>query len=307
MRPPGTGGVDHAPRVDVPARSNSISHVPGEKSSDPVAPAAGGAPGAFPALSLPGVAAADPAAALGLSPSRSIPDVTEAAQGVLGVHGLGAPLPEGPIVPGIGGLELAAPGELTPSLSGLTAPLPGEGVPGLPASDQLMGAGGLPNGPPDVTAATPAGSGFAPPPALPESVGTVPFTPAGGLSVPFAPGGELVPPLHGLSAPLPSAGLPGVPASDQAFTSAGVPGGPPEVTSVAPFGAAGAAGPPFPTPEGAAAPAGGSLGSGLAGMPSQSPAATGRRTSCRSRRTPISRPITGPRSPSAATSTTSST
>jgi cysteine desulfurase/selenocysteine lyase len=53
-----------------------------------------------------------------------------------------------------------------------------------------------------------------------------------GLSVPL-PGGEQLPPLAGLAAPLPSAGVPGVPASDQVVTGGGLPAGPPDVTSAA--------------------------------------------------------------------------
>ena len=136
----------------------------------PVAPVAGGAPGGLPAFSPPGLSVTDPAAALGLSPSRAIPDLTEAAAGGLGIYGLGAPLPEEPIVPGLTGLDLASPGEFTPTAGGLAAPLPGDGAPGVPASDQLAGAGGLPNGPPDVTSATPfAVGGFGPPLAPPAA------------------------------------------------------------------------------------------------------------------------------------------
>ncbi len=261
--PARAGEVEHAPRVDVPARSNSISRVPGDTGADPVAPV-GGAPAGFPAIDLPGVQVADPVAALGVSPSRSVPDLTELASSVLGVHGLGAPLPEEPIVPGLTGLDLGAPGEFTPSGAGLTSPLPGAGAPGIPASDQLVGAGGLPNGPPDVTAAAPFTSGFGPPVASPESVGAVPFTPPGGFAVPSAPGGEMVPPLQGLSAPLPSAGVPGVPASDQILGSAGLPGGSPDITGAAPLGAAALAGPPFTAAEGASASAGNPPSAGAA-------------------------------------------
>ena len=250
--PTRAGEVEHAPRVDVPARANSISRVPGDTGADPVAPPTGGAPGGLPAFDPPGVQAADPVAASGISPSRAVPDVSELLSGVLGVHGLGAPVPEGPLVPGVTGLDLAAPGEFTPPAAGLTAPLPGAGAPGVPASDQVVGAGGLPNGPPDVTAGAPFAGGFGPPIAAPESVGAVPFTAPGGIAVPSAPGGEMVPPLQGLSAPLPSAGVPGAPASDQVVSGAGVPGGSPDLTGAAPLGAAAFAGPPTTAPAGAA-------------------------------------------------------
>ena len=161
---PGVGReVEHAPRVDVPARSNEISRVPGDDNpaaSSPIAPSSAGSSlpvdgravtGGVP--DLPGVAATEPAAGSGYSPGRSIPDLTELTSGLLGAEGLGPVLPEGPIVPGLTGLQLADPGELTPAIPGSTAPRPDEPVPGLPASDQLVGAGGLPNGPPDVTAA----------------------------------------------------------------------------------------------------------------------------------------------------------
>ena len=90
----------------VPIRSPASRVTPVRTRSRPV----GGAPAGLPAIDLPGVQVADPAAALGVSPSRSVPDLTELASGVLGVHGLGAPLPEEPIVPGLTGLDLGAPG-----------------------------------------------------------------------------------------------------------------------------------------------------------------------------------------------------
>ena len=179
---------------------------------------------------LPGVAATEPAAGSGYSPGRSIPDLTEFTSGLLGSEGLGPVLPEGPIVPGLTGLQLADPGELTPAIPGSTAPRPDEPIPGLPASDQLVGAGGLPNGPPDVTAPMSPG-GLSPSAGPPEGVGSVPFSTAGGLAVPSAPGGEQIPPLQGLAGPLPSAGVPGVPASDQVLGGLGAPSGPPDLTA----------------------------------------------------------------------------
>ena len=133
-------------------------------------------------------------------------------------------------MPGLTGLQLADPGELTPAIPGSTAPRPDEPIPGLPASDQLVGAGGLPNGPPDVTAPMSPG-GLSPSAGPPEGVGSVPFSTAGGLAVPSAPGGEQIPPLQGLAGPLPSAGVPGVPASDQVLGGLGAPSGPPDLTA----------------------------------------------------------------------------
>ena len=237
---PGVGReVEHAPRVDVPARSTEISRVPGDDNpaaSSPIAPSSAGSSlpvggravtGEVP--DPPGVAATEPAAGSGYSPGRSIPDLTELTSGLLGAEGLGPVLPEGPIVPGLTGLQLADPGDLTPAIPGSTAPRPDEPVPGLPASDQLVGAGGLPNGPPDVTAPLSAG-GLSPSAGPPEGVGSVPFSTAGGLAVPSAPGGEQIPPLQGLAGPLPSAGVPGVPASDQLLGGLGAPSGPPDLT-----------------------------------------------------------------------------
>ena len=262
-----TGGVEHAPRVDVPARSKEISQVPGDGGT---APAVGSDTGSLPgdvAFARPTALPVDaPIAGSGFSPGRAIPDLSEATSGLLGGAGLGPLLPEGPIVPGLTGLQLAHPGELTPAIDGSSAPRPDDPVPGVPAGDQLMGAGGLPNGPPDVTAGAPfAAGGFGPPAAAPEGFRPVPFSTAGGLSVPSAPGGETIPPLQGLSGPLPSAGVPGVPASDQVLSGAGAPSGPPDLTagSGALTTAAGVSQPapvadlhadPFAVPSGIAAP-----------------------------------------------------
>jgi len=83
---------------------------------------------------------------------------------------------------------------------------------------------------------------------LPES----PLTPGfAGLQV--APAGELTPPPFGLAAPLPSAGVPGVPASDQAV--AGLPtSSVPDMTAAQPFsivdGISAPGVPPVPAPSG---------------------------------------------------------
>ena len=218
------GGVEHAPRVDVSARSNEISQVPGDGGGStavtPVPPPS--------APDLPGLVVDDPAAA-GFAPARAVPDVSEAVTGLLGAAGLGLTVPEGPIVPGLTGLQLADPGALTPLASTLAEPRPDLGVPGLPESDQVAAGGGVPGGRPDATAGVPVRGGFGPPLAPPDT--GVPFE-VSGLQVP-PPGGEQLPPLSGLAAPLPSAGVPGVPASDQVVTGGGWPTGPPDVTSAA--------------------------------------------------------------------------
>src|SRR6478752_7918022 len=216
------GAVEHAPRVDVPARSNEISRVPGDSGSNAVTPTP---PVAAP--DLPGLAVGDPEPVTGYAPGRAVPDVSEAVTAVLGAAGLGLTVPEGPIVPGLTGLQLAEPGALTPVLPGLSEPRPDEAVPGLPAEDPLAAGAGPLGSPPDVSAAVPLRGGFGPPAAAPES----PFQ-VGALVIP-TPGGEQLPPLEGLSAPLPSAGLPGLPASDQVVAGAGLPGGPSDVTTAA--------------------------------------------------------------------------
>ncbi|MET0865882.1 MAG: family 2A encapsulin nanocompartment cargo protein cysteine desulfurase [Nakamurella sp.] len=62
-----------------------------------------------------------------------------------------------------------------------------------------------------------------------------------GLQV--APPGELTPPLFGIAAPLPSAGFPGVPASDQALAGAPTPSAP-DVSTAQPFSTIGGISPP---------------------------------------------------------------
>jgi cysteine desulfurase/selenocysteine lyase len=152
------GGVEHAPRVDVPARSNEISQVPGDGGgSTPVTPVP---PPSAP--DLPGLVVDDPAAA-GFVPARAVPDVSEAVTGLLGAAGLGMTVPEGPIVPGLTGLQLGAPGELTPVASTLAEARPDQGVPGLPESDQIAAGGGVPGGQPDATAGVPVRGAFGPP------------------------------------------------------------------------------------------------------------------------------------------------
>jgi len=147
------GEVEHAPRVDVPATASSISQAPGSPSAD-----------------APGVEPTDPVAALGISPSGSVPDVTQAADTFAGAAGVGGvPAPENPVVPGITGVQLAGPGELTPGIPGLSSPLPSAGLPGIPASDQLLAGVALPGGSVDPTAVSSAATAVptAGPPDLP--------------------------------------------------------------------------------------------------------------------------------------------
>ena len=100
---------------------------------------------------------------------------------------------------------------------------------------------------------------FRPAGGAPESCRRVPFTAGRWAAVPSAPV-VMVPPLQGLAAPLPSAGVPGAPASDQIVGGAGLPGGSPDLTGAAPLGAAALVGPPFAAPDGAT----GSSGFGMA-------------------------------------------
>src|SRR5664279_2635047 len=109
------GEVERAPRVDVPATASSIPQAPGS-----------------PGVDASGIEQSDPVAALGVSPSGSVPDVTAALDTVVGAAGVGGvPAPENPVVPGVTGVQLAGPGELTPGIPGLSSPLPSAGVPGL--------------------------------------------------------------------------------------------------------------------------------------------------------------------------------
>lgn len=209
-----SGGVEDAARVDVPARSSDIPAVPGDAGGSgtrtPVPPPV--APG------LPGGPAGDPAAA-GVGPGRAVPDLGEAMSAVLGAAGLGVPGPEGSVVPGLTGLQLADPGALTPAAPGVVASVPHAGGPGHDPA-----GGGTPGSLPDATGPV-AGRPDRP-------AGGVPFeVPA--LHVPL-PGGEQVPPLPGLAAPFPGAGMPGVTAGDPTSLGGGLPGGPPDVGAAAP-------------------------------------------------------------------------
>ena len=134
------GEVEHAPRVDVPATASGVTHAPGSPDADG-----------------PGFEQIDPVAASGVSPSGSVPDVTQVSDSITGAAGVGGvPVPETPVVPGVTGLQLAGPGELTPGVAGLSLPLPSAGLPlpsaglpGIPASDQVVSGAGLPGWSPD--------------------------------------------------------------------------------------------------------------------------------------------------------------
>src|SRR6478735_11915609 len=145
---PGVSGgrVEQAPRVDVPASASDVPQAPGSGGGlapGGVAPVTAGDPTGVPTGDVPGLAVTDPVAAAGVSPSRAFPDATEASPSEFTAFCGPISPPESPL-PGVGGLQLAPPGELTPPLHGLIAPLPGAGAPGLPASDQAVTGGGLP-------------------------------------------------------------------------------------------------------------------------------------------------------------------
>jgi len=247
-----TGGVEQAPRVDVPATASGISHAPG---SDRAAGSGGSAGGGVPAVrsapaaewGVPGIAQTDPAAAAGLAPSGSVPIHTEAADARSSANGLGAPLPENPFIQGVTGLQLAQPGDLTPGWPELSSPLPSADLPGLPASDQVMATDGVPGGSPDTTAvssaltATPGVGPAAPGPAAPGVVTAHFGTPSAGPATPELPAVPIVPGVTGAGGPpsgfdqetLPSADLPPwSPASDRAVSGGALPGGLPNEARV---------------------------------------------------------------------------
>jgi cysteine desulfurase/selenocysteine lyase len=179
-------------------------------------------------------------------------------------------------MPGVDGLQLAEAGELTPPLHGLLAPPPGAGAPGMPASDQAVTGGGLPvPSLPDVSAAAPFSTvggigtpGLPPVPSVPGVTGATgapgsgaggPVVPDGAGGVPAVPSG--VPSGQGsspdgasvesfgvpsvLGPPFPGAGVPGLPASDQAVTGGGSPSpAAPGTGAVAPFSTFGGIGTP---------------------------------------------------------------
>jgi len=159
-------------------------------------------------------------------------DVPATATDIPGAPGTGGALPAG---------GPPAPGAANPGLDPTGSPA--GSFPGLSVTDPFAAMGVSPGSSiPDTTQASPPGFGgeaFSGSP-LPES----PLVP-GITGVQLTPPGELTPPLHGLSAPLPSAGAPGLPASDQVFTGGGTPtASPPEPTAAAPFSSAGQLGIP---------------------------------------------------------------
>ena len=227
--PAPTGGVEHAPRVDVPARSSTVPTAPGAGGG--VAPgstaAAPNSAGTTPipttasptAAAPPGVAITDPVAAVGIAPTRAIPDVSEAGGALGTAGGLGSPMPESPFVPGVTGLQLTPSGELTPPLHSLAAPLPSAGMPGLPASDQAV-TGGVPS------------------PSVPDLGAASPFSTADGLTAPAVPPVPQLPGLPGANgAP---AGFPPDADGFRDFVGGGPPssiGSPPTREFGLPFGA----------------------------------------------------------------------
>ena len=114
-------------------------------------------------------------------------------------------------MPGLTGLQLADPGALTPLAPTLAEPGRTWGCRACPSPIRSPPVAGCPAGRPDVTAAVPLHGGFGPP-LRRRTRGR--RSRSGRGRVP-PPGGEQLPPLQGLAAPLPSAGVPGVPASDQ--------------------------------------------------------------------------------------------
>jgi cysteine desulfurase/selenocysteine lyase len=166
----------------------------------------------------------DPVAALGVSPSGSVPDVTQVSDTITSAAGVGGvPAPETPVVPGFTGLQLARPGELTPGVAGLSLPLPSAGLPGIPGSDQVASGAGLPGGSPDPTVLNSVSTAapIAGPPEVPFGI------PGGGIVAPDMP---VVPAVPGVSG-----ALPGVPPLDAARVPFAVPdAGPatPEVPAV---------------------------------------------------------------------------
>jgi len=231
---PVSRGIEQAPRVDVPAGATGISRVPGADVDGAPGSLAGGVDAA-PVLAGFVPAAAGPASSDAAAASTVPPDPAEAADTVSSAARTStAPTPEEPLIPGLTGLQLAGPGQLTPGLVGLSQPLPSAGVPGMPASDQILTGGGVPAGVPDVTTVTSAVvAGPGPGPLSPGSLAEPFGVPSGGFVTPELPAVPLLPGATGAAglpsqvpgAPLPSAGLPGLPASDQLVTGGDLPGG----------------------------------------------------------------------------------
>ena len=213
--------------MDVPATASGVPRGPG--SLDAVGS---------------GIDQTDPAAAMGLAPGGSVPDLTQVTDTVSSAAGVGGlPAPENPVIPGITGLHLAGPGELTP---GMSSPLPSAGVPGMPASDQVVAWVGLPGGSPDptVVSSAPAALPTAGPPDVPFGI------PGGGIGTPDTPAVPSVsgvrgatgfpspavpdvtnPAGVGLTSPLPVDGVPALPAGDPGFTGRGLPAVSPDLTA----------------------------------------------------------------------------
>src|SRR6478752_7625049 len=74
------GGVEQAPRVDVPASASDVPRAPGSGGGlapGGVAPSTAGDPTGAPSGGAPGLSITDPVAAAGVAPSRAFPDATE--------------------------------------------------------------------------------------------------------------------------------------------------------------------------------------------------------------------------------------
>ena len=165
------GAVEHASRVDVPPAGTGVTRTPGSSGGDG-----------------PGIDQTDPVAALGVSPTGSVPDLTQVTDSLSSAAGVGGlPAPENLVIQGITGLELAGPGELTPGIPGLSSPLPSAGLPGIPASDQVVQGIGLPGGSPDPTMVNSAATAV--PTAGPPDLPAMPVVDGeGGFAAPPVPG-----------------------------------------------------------------------------------------------------------------------
>jgi cysteine desulfurase/selenocysteine lyase len=108
-----------------------------------------------------------------------------------------------------------------PGSGGGGSPAPGSGAPGLSMTDPAAATGAAPaRAIPDVSE---AGAAFGSAGGAVGSPGPESAMVPGVMGLQLTPPGELTPPLHGIAAPLPAAGAPGLPASDQPATGGGLP------------------------------------------------------------------------------------